>query len=126
MLTTMLPPSDGRATVAGFDLRTQAEQVRRHVGHVPHLLSVAGELTGDENMLLCARLDLVPRAEREGRIRHALELMGLTEVRNRLLRQHCGGMIPQFEIAWSTRHAPSVIFLDHPTEGLDPVGRRAV
>lgn len=61
--------------------------MRRHIGHVPHLLSVDGELTGYENLLVSARLYLVPRAEREGRIRDALELMGLTEVRDRLVRQ---------------------------------------
>ena len=126
MLTTMLPPSGGHATVAGFDLRTQAGQVRRHIGYVPQLLSADGELTGHENLLLSARLYLVPRAEREGRIRQALELMGLTEVRDRLVRQYSGGMIRRLEIAQSTLHAPSVIFLDEPTEGLDPVGRHAV
>ena len=126
MLTTMLPPSEGRATVAGFDLRTQAGQVRRHIGYVPQLLSADGELTGYENLLLSARLYLVPRAEREGRIRQALELMGLTEVRDRLVRQYSGGMIRRLEIAQSTLHAPSVIFLDEPTEGLDPVGWHAV
>ena len=126
MLTTMLPPSGGHATVAGFDLRTQAGQVRRHIGYVPQLLSADGELTGYENLLLSARLYLVPRAEREGRIRQALELMGLTEVRDRLVRQYSGGMIRRLEIAQITLHAPSVIFLDEPTEGLDLVGRHAV
>ena len=126
MLTTMLRPSGGRATVAGFDLRSQARQVRRHIGYVPPLLSADGELTGYENLLLSARLYLVPRAEREGHIRAALELMGLTEVRDRLVRQYSGGMIRRLEIAQSTLHAPSIIFLDEPTEGLDPVGRHAV
>ncbi len=126
MLTTMLPPSAGRAIIAGFDLRTQAGQVRRHIGYVPQLLSADGELTGYENLLLSARLYLVPRTAREGRIRAALALMGLTEVRDRLVRQYSGGMIRRLEIAQSTLHAPSVIFLDEPTEGLDPVGRHAV
>ena len=126
MRTTMLPPSGGRATVAGFDLRSRAGQVRRHIGYVPQLLSADGELTGYENLLLSARLYLVPRAEREGRIRAALELMGLTEVRDRLVRQYCGGMIRRLEIAQSTLHAPSIIFPDEPTEGLDAVGRHAL
>lgn len=126
MLTTMLPPSAGRATVAGFDLRTQAAEVRRHIGYVPQLLSADGELTGYENLLLSARLYLVPRAEREQRIDDALALMGLTDVRDRLVRQYSGGMIRRLEIAQSTLHAPALIFLDEPTEGLDPAGRHTV
>ncbi len=62
MRTTMLPPSGGRATVAGFDLRSRAGQVRRHIGYVPQLLSADGELTGYEYLLLSARLHLVPSA----------------------------------------------------------------
>ncbi len=126
MLTTMLPPSEGRATVAGFDLRAQAAEVRRRIGYVPQLLSADGELTGYENLLLSARLYLVPRKEREQRIRDALALMGLIEVRDRLVRQYSGGMIRRLEIAQSTLHSPAIIFLDEPTEGLDPVGRHTV
>ena len=79
------------------------------------------------NLLQCTHFaDTCVIAEREGRIREALELMGLTEVRDRLVRQYSGGMIRRLEIAQSTLHAPSIIFLDEPTEGLDPVGRHAV
>ncbi len=126
MLTTMLPPSSGGAVVAGFDLATQAAQVRRHIGYVPQLLSADSELTGYENLLLSARLYLIPRAERKQRIGEALAMMGLTEVRERLVRNYSGGMIRRLEIAQSTLHRPAIIFMDEPTEGLDPVARHAV
>jgi ABC-2 type transport system ATP-binding protein len=126
MLTTMLPPTSGRATVVGFDVRTQASDVRRRMGYVPQLLSADGELTGYENLLLSARLYLVPRAEREARIAEALAMMGLSEVRDRLVRHYSGGMIRRLEIAQSTLHRPAIIFMDEPTEGLDPVARHAV
>jgi ABC-2 type transport system ATP-binding protein len=126
MLTTLLPPTSGRARVAGFDVATQPAEVRRHIGYVPQLLSADGELTGYENLLLSARLYLVPRAERQRRIADALSLMGLTEVRDRLVRHYSGGMIRRLEIAQSTLHRPSLIFMDEPTVGLDPTGRHAV
>jgi ABC-2 type transport system ATP-binding protein len=126
MLTTMLPPSAGSAVVAGFDLATQAAEVRRRIGYVPQLLSADGELTGYENLLLSARLYLIPRAERKQRIAEALAMMGLTEVRDRLVRHYSGGMIRRLEIAQSTLHRPAIVFMDEPTEGLDPVGRHTV
>jgi ABC-2 type transport system ATP-binding protein len=126
MLTTMLPPTSGRARVAGFDLETQAARIRRRIGYVPQLLSADGELTGYENLLLSARLYLIPRAERERRIADALTLMGLEADRDRLVRHYSGGMIRRLEIAQSTLHRPAIVLMDEPTEGLDPVGRHAV
>jgi ABC-2 type transport system ATP-binding protein len=126
MLTTLLPPSSGRALVAGFDVITQAAEVRRRIGYVPQLLSADGELTGYENLLVSARLYLVPQSERARRIAEALAIMGLTDVSDRQVRTYSGGMIRRLEIAQSTLHQPAVLFMDEPTVGLDPIGRRAV
>jgi ABC-2 type transport system ATP-binding protein len=126
MLTTLLPPTSGTARVAGFDIRSGAGAVRRSIGYVPQLLSADGELTGYENLMLSARLYLIARRERAGRIEQALREMGLFEARDRLVRGYSGGMIRRLEIAQSTLHRPHVVFLDEPTVGLDPVGRRAV
>jgi ABC-2 type transport system ATP-binding protein len=126
MLTTLLPPTSGGATVAGFDIARQPQQVRAHIGYVPQLLSADGELTGYENVLLSARLYLIPRSERPKRIAEALEMMGLTEAKDRLVRTYSGGMARRLEIAQSTLHKPAVLFLDEPTVGLDPSGRRTV
>ena len=126
MLTTLLPPSSGSATVAGFDIASDPAEVRRHIGYVPQLLSADGSLTGYENLLLSARLYGVPRTERKQRIEGALERMGLTQVAHRLVGHYSGGMIRRLEIAQSLVHRPAVLFLDEPTVGLDPSAREAV
>jgi ABC-2 type transport system ATP-binding protein len=126
MLTTLLPPSSGSATVAGFDIVKEPSEVRRHIGYVPQLLSADGSLTGYENLLLSARLYGVPKAERKQRIEGALERMGLAEVAHRLVGQYSGGMIRRLEIAQCLLHRPPVLFLDEPTVGLDPSAREAV
>ncbi|AFM17275.1 ABC-type multidrug transport system, ATPase component [Mycolicibacterium chubuense NBB4] len=126
MLITLLPPTEGTARVAGFDVRTQAQQVRRHVGYVPQLLSADGSLTAWENMSVFARLYHIPRRQRRDRIDNALQFMGLTEVAHRLVRDLSGGMIRRLEIVQSMLHRPAVLFLDEPTIGLDPAARREI
>jgi len=126
MFTTMLPPTSGQALVAGFDVARKPQAVRRRIGYVPQLLSADGELTGYENLLLSSRLYLVPRAERAEKVAGALALMGLADAKDRLVQTYSGGMARRLEIAQSTLHRPAVLFMDEPTVGLDPVGRRAV
>ena len=126
MLTTLLPPSSGSATVAGYDIVAQPAEVRRHIGYVPQLLSADGSLTGYENMLLSARLYGIPRRERKERINSALARMGLTEVADHVAGHYSGGMIRRLEIAQSLLHRPLVLFLDEPTVGLDPSARETV
>jgi len=126
MLTTLLPPTSGRASVAGFDIVRQDCNVRRMIGYVPQLLSADGTLTGYENLSIFAQLYDLPRAERAERIRYALTFMGLEEAANKLVRDYSGGMIRRLEIAQSTLHHPPLLFLDEPTIGLDPIARKAV
>jgi ABC-2 type transport system ATP-binding protein len=126
MLTTLLPPSSGRAKIAGFDIKSQAAQVRQLIGYVPQALSADGSLTGYENLLIFAKLYDIPRREREPRVRQALAFMGLQDAANRLVYQYSGGMIRRLEIAQSILHQPLVLFLDEPTVGLDPLARAAV
>jgi ABC-2 type transport system ATP-binding protein len=126
MLTTLLRPTSGRATVAGYDVVRQASKVRRMIGYVPQALSADGELTGYENLWIFAKLYDIPRAECEGRIREGLAFMGLAEAANKLVSTYSGGMIRRLEIAQSMLHQPKVLFLDEPTVGLDPVAREAV
>ena len=126
MLTTLLPPSAGTATVAGYDVVSQAARVRRVIGYVPQALSADGELTGYENLLVFARLFDIPRSERRGRIEDALRFMDLTDAAPRLVQSYSGGMIRRLEIAQSTLHRPKVLFLDEPTVGLDPLARHTV
>lgn len=126
ILTTLLPPSGGRARIAGYDTVRQATGVRRHIGYVPQLLSADGALTAFENLLLSARLYDVPRQEVRPRIEHALAAMELTPFSRNLVRGFSGGMIRRLEIAQSMLHRPDVLFMDEPTVGLDPVARRTV
>ena len=126
MLTTLLPPTSGDARVAGFDIRQSPKAVRSRIGYVPQLLSADGALTGYENLLLSARLYLIPRAERETRIREALEMTGLTGSADRRAQHYSGGMLRRLEIAQSSLHRPVVLIMDEPTVGLDPVARNTV
>lgn len=126
MLSTLLPPSAGRATVLGFDIVRQAAQVREVIGYVPQALSADGELTGYENLLVFARLyDLSPAIRRE-RIEQSLAFMGLKDAAQKLVGTYSGGMIRRLEIAQSMLHRPQLLFLDEPTVGLDPVARETV
>ena len=126
MLTTLLPPTSGTATIVGYDIVSQPAEVRRHIAYVPQLLSADGSLTGYENLLLSARLYGIPMAERKQRIERALARMGLAEVAQRLVGHYSGGMIRRLEIAQTLLHHPKVVFLDEPTVGLDPSAREAV
>ena len=126
MLTTLLPPTSGTGRVAGYDLTREPKAVRAHIGYVPQLLSADGALTGYENLLLSARLYLIPREERAQRIQDALKLTGLDASADRLAQQYSGGMLRRLEIAQSTLHRPAVLIMDEPTVGLDPVARDIV
>ncbi|HEU5343786.1 MAG TPA: ATP-binding cassette domain-containing protein [Ktedonobacterales bacterium] len=126
MLTTLLQPTSGAATIAGYDVVRRPAQARRVIGYVPQALSADGALTGYENLLIFARLYDLPRREAARRARQALEFMGLAEAADKLARNYSGGMIRRLEVAQALLHEPQVLFLDEPTVGLDPVARKAV
>ncbi len=126
MLTTLLPPTAGTATVAGFDLRRQPAQVRASIGYVPQLISVDGALTGYENLLIFAKLYGVPRAQRRRRVEEALGFAELHEAAGRAVRGYSGGMVRRLELAMAMLHRPRLLFLDEPTTGLDPVARQTL
>jgi len=126
IFATLLTPTSGTASVAGFDTMRQSAEVRRHIGYVPQLLSADGDLTGRENMLLSARLYATRGGERKRRIDEALSAMGLAEAQDRLVKTYSGGMIRRLEIAQAMLHRPQVLFMDEPTVGLDPLARDAV
>ncbi len=126
MLTTILPPSSGEATVAGFSITRNDSDVRRVIGYVPQVLSADSSLTGYENLLVFAGLYNVPASARRERILDAMRFMGLDGAAHRLVRTYSGGMIRRLEIAQSIMHRPRILFLDEPTVGLDPIARKAV
>jgi len=126
MLTTLLPPTSGSASVDGHDIAHKAAEVRRVIGYVPQLLSADGSLSGYENLLIFSKLYDIPRKEREQRIGDVLNFMGLSDFSDKLVRTYSGGMIRRLEIAEAMLHRPRVLFLDEPTVGLDPVARNMV
>jgi ABC-2 type transport system ATP-binding protein len=126
VLTTLLPPSEGRALVAGFDVGNDSLAVRASIGYIPQAISVDGALTAYENLDFYGRVTGVPRSERRERIEQAIETMELQPMLDRLARTLSGGMLRRLEIATALLNRPAVLFLDEPTVGLDPTARRMV
>jgi len=126
MLTTLLPPTAGNASVDGHDIAHEPAEVRRVIGYVPQLISADGALTGYENLLIFSKLYDIPRKERQQRIAEVLKFMGLSDFSNKLARTYSGGMLRRLEIAEGMLHRPRILFLDEPTVGLDPVARNMV
>jgi ABC-2 type transport system ATP-binding protein len=126
VLTTLIPPTAGRALVAGFDVRKQSLLVRGSIGYVPQAISVDGALTARENLDFYARVTGVGGRERRERIEQAIAEMNLEAMLDRLARTLSGGMLRRLEIATALLNRPAVLFLDEPTVGLDPTARRMV
>jgi ABC-2 type transport system ATP-binding protein len=126
MLTTLLAPTSGDAEVGGFGITLSAAKVRGRIGYVPQLLSADGALTGYENLVLSAKLYGLPRAQRSERIGEALAFMGLADSAKKLVKTYSGGMVRRLELAQAMLHRPTILFLDEPTIGLDPMARHSV
>jgi ABC-2 type transport system ATP-binding protein len=126
VLTTLLEPTEGRALVAGFDVRKDGLAVRASIGYIPQAISVDGALTAFENLDFYGRMTGVPRRERRERIEQAIETMELSPLLDRLARTLSGGMLRRLEIATALLNRPEVLFLDEPTVGLDPNARTMV
>jgi ABC-2 type transport system ATP-binding protein len=126
MLTTLLPPTAGRATVAGFDVATQGAEVRRRIGAALQEAALDTFLTGREHMNLQAGLNGLGKAERASRGAELLERVGLTDAADRKVGGYSGGMKRRLDLAMALVHRPSMLFLDEPTTGLDPQSRSAL
>ena len=124
ILSTLLAPDEGSASVCGFDVRRQPQRVREQISLTGQFAAVDGMLTGRENLVLVARLRGVPGPEAVAA--RLLEQFGLQDAANRRADRYSGGMARRLDIAMSLVGAPAVIFLDEPTTGLDPEGRLEV
>ena len=126
MLTTLTPPTEGSARVAGHDVRKDADGVRNAIGVIPQALTSDPELTAEENLVLHAKLYGVPSEKRGTLVRELLESVDLTRFGKALVGTFSGGMRRRLEIARGLVHSPKILFLDEPTTGLDPVSRTNV
>ncbi len=126
ILATLIPPSDGRASVAGYDVVTQPKEVRRRVGLTGQYAAVDEMLTGRENLVMVGRL-LGENASWSGRrADELLERFDLAAAGTRAVATYSGGMRRRLDVAVSLVGHPVVLFLDEPTTGLDPVGRTSM
>ncbi|MCH8860189.1 MAG: ATP-binding cassette domain-containing protein [Thaumarchaeota archaeon] len=126
ILTTLLKPTIGRALVAGYDVVSQAKQVRQNIGYVQQEISVDEYLTGRENLILQARLNHIPKHLVDTRIDEILDLIELSEKQNMSVNTYSGGMRKRLDIAGGLLHRPKVLILDEPTVGLDIQTRRKI
>jgi ABC-2 type transport system ATP-binding protein len=126
MLTTLLPPTDGRARVAGFDIAKQGADVRRTIGAALQDAALDPFLTGREHMALQGGLHGLNKAERTARGDELLERVGLSEAADRKVGGYSGGMKRRLDLGLALVHRPRILFLDEPTTGLDPQSRSAL
>ena len=123
ILTTLLRPDAGHATVAGFDVVRQAQQLRHVIGLSGQYAAVDENLTGRENLWLFGRLYQLPSAEARSRANNLLEQFALGEAADRVVKTYSGGMRRRLDLASALTGRPRLLFLDEPTTGLDPRGR---
>jgi len=123
ILATLLPAGGGRAVVGGHDVAREPHAVRSVIGLTGQFAALDEQLTGRENLRLVGRLSHLGERVARRRADELLELVGLTEVAGRPVRTYSGGMRRRVDIAAGLVAAPSVLFLDEPTTGLDPRGR---
>jgi ABC-2 type transport system ATP-binding protein len=126
VLTTLTPVQRGAVAVFGLDSRRHTMDIRHNIGYVPQQLSIEAALTGRQNVELFARLYDVARTDRAARVDAALDAMQLLDVADRPAGTYSGGMVRRLELAQALVNRPSLLILDEPTVGLDPIARDGV
>ena len=124
MLCGLLVPTSGDASVVGFDIRTQSEDLRRNIGYMSQRYGLYDELTVYENIRFYASVYGLRGDAREARIQVLMEDLGLTPRRDQLAGTLSGGWKQRLALACATAHEPQMLFLDEPTAGVDPAARR--
>ncbi|MGD0485417.1 MAG: ABC transporter ATP-binding protein [Gemmatimonadales bacterium] len=125
MLTGLLVPTSGSGTVAGYDVRTESEAIKRSIGYMSQLFSLYADLTVDENIQLFGGLYGVTGERLERRRQAVLEMAGLTEHRGQLTGELPLGWKQRLALGTAVLHEPPLLFLDEPTSGVDPISRRS-
>ena len=126
ILATLLRATSGTARVAGLDVEREPAEVRRRIGYASQAVALDALSTGRENLELVGRLHRVPGPDLRRRIDELLEITGLTDAAGKMTAAYSGGMRRRLDLACALVHRPPVLFLDEPTEGLDPQSRNAL
>ncbi len=124
MLTGIIPPSSGEGQVAGADICKATQAIKEHIGYMSQAFSLYRDLTVMENIRLYARIYAVPKAKFRHRIDWVVQTAGLQKVTNRLAGSLPMGIRQRLALGCAFLHKPQVLFLDEPTSGVDPIGRR--
>jgi ABC-2 type transport system ATP-binding protein len=124
MLTGILPPTSGTGTVAGADMRHASQAIKERIGYVSQAFSLYQDMTVQENLRLFARIYGVPGNRLAERIGRAVALTGLSDTTSQLVSKLPMGIRQRLALACALVHGPRVLFLDEPTSGVDPIGRR--
>jgi ABC-2 type transport system ATP-binding protein len=124
MLCGILTPTSGRGKVAGFDIFTQAEKIKQNIGYMSQKFSLYEDLTVEENLNFYSGIYTIPAAVIPERKEWALEMAALGEKRSTITRNLAGGWKQRLALGCAILHEPSILFLDEPTSGVDPLSRR--
>jgi len=124
MLSGLLKPTEGQATVLGHDIYTDTYEIKENIGYMPQKFSLYQDLTVNENLKFYASLYSYPKNEINSRIEELLEMVNMTEKLNSVVEYLSGGMKQKLALACSVIHKPRLLFLDEPTAGVDPLSRR--
>jgi ABC-2 type transport system ATP-binding protein len=125
MLCGLLAPTSGSGTVAGFDIRTQAEEIKRHIGYMSQKFSLYEDLTAEENIDFYSGVYRIPKQKKVDRKAWVLKMAGLEEHRKTRTGQLPGGWKQRLSLGCALLHEPPILFLDEPTSGVDPLSRRS-
>ncbi len=124
MMSGLLQPTSGTATIAGYDIRTQSKLIKKSIGYMSQKFSLYGDLTVYENMQLFGTIYDIPRKELKGRIMDSLKELDMERQANTLVDSIPLGWKQKLAFATAILHRPRIVFLDEPTSGVDPIVRR--
>ncbi|MFX1409618.1 MAG: ABC transporter ATP-binding protein, partial [Promethearchaeota archaeon] len=126
MLSTILPPTSGSASILGYDIHKDAKKIRRIIGVCPQEIVLYERLTARENINLIAKMHGMNKTEYNNKTDELLERMGLLERADSLVKTYSGGMKRRVNVLMAVIHDPEIVIFDEPTAGLDPQSRRVV